>query len=297
MKTSIRTKFTSGIVFFFVIIAVLSVFSAFYMNKLSKKTSAILKENHLSVIYAGDMSEDLLNINQEITHSVLSNRNPDSLLITNELNLFVKSLQLEKDNLTEVGEDKLVAGIETSFNEYRDSVVNFIKSPKSVAEVLYLQKVFGNLYQQLVLLSQINERAIELKTDDAKITAKKALEQMTFLATLCFLIALSFTSRFASYFNERFFQLYNGIKEIVSSNYGQRLYFDGNDEFQEISMVFNEMAEKLYDNEQKSALTLQVDTEKERNFDDLQELKRFLVRIKSIEEQATELISRLENKK
>lgn len=297
MKTSIRTKFTSGIVFFFVIISVLSIFSAFYMNKLSKKTSAILKENHLSVIYAGDMSEDLLNINQEITHCVLSNRNPDSLLINKELNLFVKSLQLEKNNLTEVGEDKLVSGIETGFNEYRDSVVNFIQSPKSVAGVLYLQKVFGNLNQQMVLLSQINESAIELKTDDAKITAKKALEQMTFLATLCFLIALSFTSRFASYFNERFFQLYNGIKEIVSSNYGQRLYFDGNDEFQEISLVFNEMAEKLYDNEQKSALTLQVDTEKERNFDDLQELKRFLVRIKSIEEQATELISRLENKK
>lgn len=297
MKTSIRTKFTSGIVFFFVIISVLSIFSAFYMNKLSKKTSAILKENHLSVIYAGDMSEDLLNINQEITNCVLSNRNPDSLLITNELNSFVKSLQLEKNNLTEVGEDKLVSGIETGFNEYRDSIESFIKSPKPVAKVLYMQKEFGALYQQLVLLSQINESAIELKTDDAKITAKKALEQMTFLATICFLIALSFTSRFASYFNDRFFQLYNGIKEIVSSNYGQRLYFDGNDEFQEISLVFNEMAEKLYDNEQKSALTLQVDTEKERNSDDLQELKRFLVRIKSIEEQATELISRLENKK
>ena len=52
MKPSIRTKFIIGIIFFFVIISVLSIFSAVYLNKLSKKTSAILKENHLSVIYS-----------------------------------------------------------------------------------------------------------------------------------------------------------------------------------------------------------------------------------------------------
>ena len=43
--------------------------------------------------------------------------------------LFDKSLQLEKNNITEPGEDKLVSGIETNFNEYRDSVLKFIKSP------------------------------------------------------------------------------------------------------------------------------------------------------------------------
>ena len=74
---------------------------------------------------------------------------------------------------------------------------------------------------------------------------------MTILGTLCFLIALSFTYSFASYFNERFFQLHNGIKEIVSSNYGQRLHFDGKDEFYEIALVFNEMAEKLNENKTK----------------------------------------------
>jgi two-component system, NtrC family, sensor histidine kinase KinB len=297
MKASIRTKFTIGIVFFFVIICVLSIFSAFYLNRLSKKTSAILKENHISVIYARDMSEGLMNINQEITNCFLTNKNPNRLLINKELSLFNKTLQLEKNNLTEAGEDKLVAGIETGFIEYSDSVEKFIKSPKPVAKVLYLQKEFGNLYQQLLLLSQINGKAIELKTDDAKVSAKNALKQMTFLGTLCFLIALSFTYSFASYFNERFFQLYNGIKEIGSSNYGYRLYFDGKDEFYDISLVFNEMAEKLNENKQKMTVTLHVDSEKDNSFDDIQELKRFLVRIKSMEEQATTLITRFENKK
>ena len=79
---------------------------------------------------------------------------------------------------------------------------------------------------------------------------------MTILASLCFLIGMSFTFSFASYFNQRFFQLYNGIKEIVSSNFDQRLYFEGNDEFYEISLVFNEMADKLKKNKQKMSVTL-----------------------------------------
>ena len=297
MNVSIRTKFTIGIIFLFVIILVLSIFSAYFLNRMSKKTSAILKENHLSVNYARNMSEDLVIINQEITNCFLDNKYPDSLLINKGLSSFDKSLQLEKNNITEVGEDKLVSGIETGFIQYHDAVLKFLHSPALVTRAPDMQKPFDILYQQLMLLSQINEKAIELKTNDAKVSAKMAVRQMTILGTLCFLIALSFTFRFASYFNERFFQLYNGIKEISSSNYGQRLHFEGNDEFYDISLVFNEMAEKLSKNKQKMDLTLQVDKELYHSIDDVKELKRLLERLNSIEEQATELISRLENKK
>ena len=297
MKVSIRTKFSIGILFFFVIILVISVFSAFYLNKMSKKTSAILKENHVSVSYARDMSEGLLNINQEITNSFLTDKNPDKSLIDKEMSLFDKSLQLEKNNITEAGEDQLVTGITTGYAAYCDSLTSYLKLPKPVVKVRSLQNKFSNLYEQLMLLSRINEKAIELKTDDAKVSAKTALTQMSLLGTLCFLIALSFTYRFATYFNDRFFQLYNGIKEIGSSNYGQRLYFEGKDEFYDISLVFNEMAEKLSDNNQKMGLNLRMDKEKEQILDDVQELKRFLERSKDLEERAVGLLSRLENKK
>jgi len=296
MNLSIRTKFSLGMIFLFIIILVLSIFSAFYLNKLSKKTNALLKENYLSVVYAREMSEGLNNINQEITKCFLMNKYSDSLFINKEMGFVQNSLKLEKNNITEPGEDKLVSGIESGINEYCDSVAKFIKSPLQADKVLYLQKKSGILYQQLVLLSQLNGKAMEVKADDAKVSSKKALTQMTFLATLCFLIAFSFTYSFASYFNERFFQLYNGIKEIVSSNYGQRLYFEGRDEFYEISVVFNEMAEKLNLNSQKMSVTLHKDSVRDKSSDELQELKRALVRIKNMEEQIFGLISRFENK-
>jgi NtrC-family two-component system sensor histidine kinase KinB len=296
MKSSIRTKFTLGMIFLFIIILVLSIFSGFYMNKLSKKTSAILKENYLSVVYAREMSESIMIISQEITNCYLTNKNPDSLKISTELNVFAKSLQSEKNNITEPGEAALVSGIETEFGEYRNGVKKSKSSLQSSGSVLNIQNIADHIYQQLVVLSEMNGNAILAKTDEAKVASKNALTRMTVLGTLCFLIALSFTFSFVSYFNERFFQLYNGIKEIASSNYDQRLFFEGKDEFYEISLVFNEMAEKLNNNKQKMSVTLQEDIGKEVNSADLQELKKALFRIKSMEEQIAVLISRVEKK-
>ena len=296
MKLSIRTKFAFGMLFIFIIILTLLGFSAYYLNKLSNKTSAILKENYLSVVYAREMTDGLMNINLEITTGFLANRNPDSQLIQKELGIIDKSLQLEKGNITEPGEGKLVADIESSIIEYRDSVMKFMVSSYPRSMVQYSQKKMGILSQQLVLLSQMNGKAIELKTDDAKASSKNALTGMTILGSCCFLIAFSFIYSFASYFNERFFQLFNGIKEIVSSNYGQRLYFDGNDEFYEISLLFNEMAEKLSVTHQEKFVALGDESFNEDNYTNMEELKGILVRIKNIEKQAEEVISKIENK-
>jgi two-component system, NtrC family, sensor histidine kinase KinB len=294
MKASIRLKFSLGIVFLFIIIALLSFFSAYFMNRLSNKTGAILKENHLSVIYARDMSENLTNINQEITNCLLINKDPDRHFVKKEFTLFESSLTLEKNNITEPGEDKLVSEIEANYKEYKDSVLKFVNKSQHVYAGLNLQKKFIDLYEQFILLSQMNGKAIETKTEDAKLSSKNALKQMTILASLCFIIALSFSYSFASYFNGRFNQLFKGIKELASSNYGQRLHFDGSDEFYEISVVFNKMAENL-DKISKKMQTPEPNVEKKDYISgDIRELKELMLRLKNFESQALELLSRLE---
>jgi two-component system, NtrC family, sensor histidine kinase KinB len=296
MKSSIRSKFTMGMIILFIIILVLSIFSGYYLNKLSTKTGAILKENYLSLVYARDMSEGVINISQEMTKSFLIRKNIDSLLIQNQLNIIDKALQAEKKNLTEPGEGKLVSTIEIGLKEYRDSTQKYIGSAQSSVNVLYLQDKSSDLHQQLVFLSQLNGNAIEAKTDDAKLASKSALTQMTILGTIGFLIALSITYNFASNFNERFLQLYHGIKEILSGNYDQRLFFEGKDEFYEISLVFNEMAEKFKNSGGNNSVTLPDGGRKNISSKDLEELRKMLMRIKSMEVEAKALISKLEEK-
>jgi NtrC-family two-component system sensor histidine kinase KinB len=296
MKHSIRTRFTLGMIFLFIIILVLSVFSGYYLNKLSTKTSAILEENYLSVVYAREMSEGIMAVNQEITTRFLTNKRPDSVRINKELKLINQSLLAEKNNLTEPGEDKLVASFETSYHEYRDSVLKVLQSPKALSVIVWLQNESADLYQKLILLSQMNGKALEIKTDDAKAASKNALTKMTILASLCFLIGMSFTFSFASYFNRRFFQLYNGLKEVVSSNFDEHLFFDGNDEFYEISLVINEMADKLKKDKQKMSITIQEESMKGINPNDVVELEKMLFRIKVMEEQAAALLDKFVKK-
>jgi methyl-accepting chemotaxis protein len=297
MKLSIRTKFALGMVFIFLIILGLLGFSAYSLTKLSKKTNAILRENHVSVVYARDMTENLMILNQKMINSYLVDKSVDATAVDSEFDKLDKTIHLELNNITETGEDKLAVSINSGIIEYHELYNRFVRFPKQVDNIHLLENKFEHLHQQLTVLSQMNEKAIERKTDDAKISAKNALMQLSVIGSFCFLIALSFIYSFASYFNERFFQLYNGIKEIVSSNFGQRLYFDGNDEFYEISLLFNQMAGKLEGMNPKMSLNLSEDTAFDESYDNIQELKDILIRIKAIELQAVEIISTFDKMK
>ena len=296
MKFSIRSKFFTGMVFLLIILA-LSIYSAYYMNKVSNETGAILKENYLSVVYARDMAEGLTKMNQEITKGFITNSNPDTLMLKNELKVVGNSFQSEKNNITEPGEDKLVVGIETDLKEYSDSVLKFSKSSYTLTRVLFMQKKFDAMYQQLMHLSQMNGKAIEVKTDNTKISSQDAMTQMSIIATLCFIIALFYSYSFSSYSTERFAQLYDGIKKLGSGNYGHRLDFDGTDKFYEIALVINEIAEKLNEAEKKMTVNKPVELGKALKIGEIQELKSVLIRIKNIETEAEELIVRLEDNK
>jgi methyl-accepting chemotaxis protein len=256
-----------------------------------------LRENHYSAVYARDMSENLTKINLEITNCLYLNKYPDSILISKQMKLFSNSLLLEKNNITEIGEDKLAMDIETGFNEYRSCVEDLMKTQNTVSKVTSLQTKFETLYQHLMLLSQINEEAIAEKTSAAKTFAKKASIQMSLIATVCFIVAYGFSFSFGSYFDNRFFILYDGIKEIASSKYQQRLSFGGNDEFHEISTIINEMAEKLTENSERMALLLTSTSQNSAFTNDIEELRNVLERIKNIEEKAVQLLSRFSGTK
>jgi methyl-accepting chemotaxis protein len=297
MRHSIRRRITFGMIFLFLIILVLSVFSGYYMNKLSGKTSAILKENYLSVVYARDMSQNLMDIDREITTSFMKKNPPDPVRISDVVNRFSKSLADEKNNITEPGEAQLVTDIEKGYLVYRDSLLYIMKLPGIPSSMVVLQNKSASLNKELLQLSQMNGRAIELKTDDAKASANSALTKMTILASICFLIGMSYTFSFGSYFNRRIYQLHNGIKQIVESKFNQHLFFEGQrDEFYEISIVFNEMVDKLKENEQKLSVTLPSRAEKNLSNKDLDELKELQEKMKNLEKETTAMLSKLEKK-
>jgi two-component system, NtrC family, sensor histidine kinase KinB len=296
MKTTIRNKkFTMGMILFLVIILLLCVSSAFYLNKLSDKTGKILKENHYSVVYASDMSESLSTIYHEITASLLTKREPDKNIINEESRKFRKTLDLEKKNITEIGEGNLAEDIEKAFSDFNITTGDYINpAKKQSSEFLSLERQYNRLYRDLVQIAQINEKAIEDKTNDARVTAKSALLQMSFIGAFCFLLAYGFTFSFSSYFNDRFHKLYDGIKEIRSDDYNSKLIIAGNDEVHELSVIFNEMAEKLNTKNQKMGVVLHNEPDNEQSSGYTEDLKTLLNQIRKLEDQTNQLIMRIE---
>jgi methyl-accepting chemotaxis protein len=283
-------------IFLFLIILVLSVFSGYYLNKLSNKTGAILKENYLSFVYAREISSGLLGINNLFMSSYLSEKIIDTSIVRKNLRMVAKSIDAAQKNITEPGEDELVARIVTDFEEYRDSAILFMNLPTTAGNLLHLQSKATGLYKDVEQLSELNGTAMETKTDDAKVSSKTAFTRMSVLVTICFLIGLSFTYSFALHFNERFLQLYNGINDIASGDYSQKIYMEGNDEFYKISMAFNAMTDKITRNKQKMSVTLPEDLEKGLSSENISDLKKDLYEIKRLEEHALETIARLEKK-
>lgn len=296
MKISIRTRFTVGMVFFFLVIASISILSAYHMNRLSTKTDAILKDNHLSVIFARDMSDGLTSLNQAVTNSYIHSIYPDTIQVKIAADSFRKSLQLEKNNITEHGEGKLVSGIESGFNEYLGNISVVPPAAISKEKFFQMQTQYTSLFQQTMLLSQMNEQAILQKADEAKKSANKALRQVTLLATICFIVTLTFTYNFAAYFNGRFSKLYDGMRGIGSGNYTERLNFEGEDEFYDISLVFNEMAKNLDGFNRDPKIAPEKNPEMEIYFDQFSALKKILEQMEGIKERAESLIAQLEHK-
>jgi methyl-accepting chemotaxis protein len=245
MKTSVRTKFTLATSFFFVVVAAITTLSAYQFYHLSQKTNAILKENQISVICARQMANYIYSSNM----AILPHNSTDSRLIesdvTSNLNKFSEALHTEQQNITEPGERELVKDIENSFMPLADSLTSLTKTTLNPVKLEYIKQQSNQVYNLLMQLSAINERAIEYKTNDAKQSVSKALVLVSIVATISFLVALSFAFNFTSYFNSKFSSLYNGLKQLSENHFEERLYFEGKDEFNEIGQIFNQVAEKL----------------------------------------------------
>ena len=292
MKTTVRNRrFTLGIMLFLLIILILCVSSAFYLNKLSGKTSEILTQNHYSVIYAQDMTESITAINHDIVNAFLTGKMPDKADESREFDKIDKALSAEESNITEAGEQSLVSEIKKSYSDFRNSIANY-RGRKE--EVNIIQQEFSLLYGRLISLAKINEKAIEEKTFDAKDSAKKSLVDMSLIGAFCFLIAYGFTFSFSSYFNERFHKLCEDIKEIHADNYNGRLFFKGGDEISDISEIFNKMADEITHYQGKKELALQ-------NMNDnytveKADLTKILQDVKTLEQEVTQLLKQADSK-
>ena len=218
----IKTKISLGIYFLFLVTLFTGGLGVWYLRQLSLDSKNILRDNYETLDYSQKMLEII-----EFDNFKKYNLIP-----------FEKNLKEQENNVTEIGEKAPTEKVRVEFEAFKKDSLN-----------THLLAIRQQIYQ----IININMSAIVKKNKDAELTAEKASQLLTFVIAFVFIIAFTFAFNFPNYIAEPISKLTEGIKAIANKNYSQRLHLHTNDEFEELAIAFNSMAEKL-DNYENSNL-------------------------------------------
>lgn len=209
----IKTKLTLGVGLLFLLIILLSLVGARYINELKTDTENILVANYNSLEYSRNMLTSL----EDGTEKAFLK--------------FETNLQNQEKNITEIGEPEVTSEIRSSFDTFKLN-----NSDSSLA---------GAIRKDIFKLMDMNMQAIQRKSEVAKETAEKAVFWIAITGTLCFLIAFVLLVNLPSNIANPIKELTESIKQIAAKNYSERVHFESHSEFGQLAKSFNTMAEKL----------------------------------------------------
>jgi len=211
----IKTKLNIGVGILFLMILTLAALSGLYVTQLKRDTNNILAANYNTLQYARSMLLALEDVDQD----------------TAAFNRFQLSLDKQKLNATEKGEDAVTAQLAQHFAQLK-------ASPDDNSAI-------SSMRRDLSELMRLNMEAIERKSDVADNTAENAILVISVTGTLCFMVAFILLVNLPSNIANPIRELTASIKEIAGQNYKKRVYFKGGNEFGDLAQSFNTMAEKL----------------------------------------------------
>lgn len=211
----IKTKLTLGVGLLFLMIIILSLVAARYINVLKNDTENILVDNYNTLEYSRNMLMSL-DKTQQSTKAFL---------------VFEDNLNKQRKNVTEIGE-----------REATDAISDHLTQLKQTPANLLLHQV---IRKDITELMRLNMEAIQRKSEIAQETARSANLWIVITGTLCFLFAFTLLVNLPSNIANPIKELTESIKEIAAKNYSQRVHFGSKNEFGELAGSFNTMAEKL----------------------------------------------------
>jgi PAS domain S-box-containing protein len=209
----IKTKLTLGVGLLFLMIILLSVVGAKYINELKADSENILVANYNSLEYSRNMLVAL----DEGSEKALQK--------------FNINLQNQEKNITEIGEQETTSEIRNNFELYKSNKFD--------------SSFQASIRKDIFRLMDMNMQAIQRKSEVAKATADKAVFWIALTGTLCFLIAFVLLVNLPSNISNPIKELTESIRQIAAKNYSERVHFESHSEFGQLAKSFNTMAEKL----------------------------------------------------
>jgi PAS domain S-box-containing protein len=215
MAAKLKTKLSIGLIFLFGVILLFGILGTVNINRLGNDAELILKDNYESILYCNNMLKSLETITTR----------------KDATDIFEMNLKKQESNLTEPGEKELTAEIRKNFEEMK-------ADPKDPSNYTDIRKA-------ILEVIDLNTSAIFRKNAVVQNTAASAKQWLTIIFTILTLISFTFIFNLPGIISNPIQSLSDGIKEIANKNYSKRVYLKQKDEFGDLAIAFNSMAEKL----------------------------------------------------
>lgn len=218
MALKLKTKLTLGVVFLFLLLALVGGISIYHFTRLINESKGVLRANYETVEFGKNMIE------------AVSRWDEDSAAARK---LFEDNLSKQERNITEFdkGEDTLTHGLRVIFTA-------FVNKPDSAA----LRK---KIQDNIARIIEINLKAINEKSAQSEAHAENARVAITVIVSLCLLIGFTFSVNFPGLIARPINRLTEAIQAISKKDYSHRIHMDRTDEFGQMADAFNNLAEQL----------------------------------------------------
>jgi two-component system, NtrC family, sensor histidine kinase KinB len=250
---NLKRKLAFGYGLLIAIILALSLWNVYGFVRLGRAIDIILVNNYKSILAAENMKEALERQDSAAMFFIAGHAEKGREQFALNAEKFLKEFDIVSNNITEPGEDQIVADIAAKYSAYKQDLERFLNSGdlKFADQSRYyferLEPSFLILKNRIDYLLHLNQTAMVAASDCAKALSWQAEFTTAILAALALTFALLFTWWFTGYIVDPILKLSEKAKRIGEGDLDQHIDLSSKDEIGLLASEFNRMAARLRD--------------------------------------------------
>ena len=249
IKSSIKNKILILLGTMFFLFVLNNLWTVVNLNKLDNSINAIMKSNYNSIVAVQNMSL-ILERQDSLQLSYIFTKNKDYIeKFYENKKEFYSSLKVERNNITETGEDELSKKAKENYEIYSKRFDEFLKIKNEGEMQNYYFKeifpVFEELKQNFRDLIDLNQTSMLIKKEKAAEISQQAVLSIIFLVAATTVIGFILSSFIINGIFVQFRELIEKMNKISKGDYSQRIKPLNDKELKKLAETFNKMSEEL----------------------------------------------------
>ena len=249
IKSSIKNKILILLGTMFFLFVLNNLWTVVNLNKLDNSINAIMKSNYNSIVAVQNMSL-ILERQDSLQLSYIFTKNKDYIeKFYENKEEFYNSLKVERNNITETGEDELSKKAKENYEIYSKRFDEFLKIKNEGEMQNYYFKeifpVFEELKQNFRDLIDLNQTSMLIKKEKAAEISQQAVLSIIFLVAATTVIGFILSSFIINGIFVQFRELIEKMNKISKGDYSQRIKPLNDKELKKLAETFNKMSEEL----------------------------------------------------